>query len=63
MCIRDKVFYEVLKHYNGDGENAEHWMATPNLLLGGECPNEVIKKGVGDMLLEHILKFPQKDMK
>ncbi len=60
MCIRDEVFYEALKYYNGDGENAEHWMATPNLLLGGKCPDEVIKNGAGKRILEYLLEFSQK---
>ncbi len=60
MCIRDKVFYEALTYYNGNGESAEHWMATPNLLLGGECPDEVIKTGGGNRLLTYLLEFSQK---
>ncbi len=60
MCIRDKVFYEALKYYNGDGESAEYWMATPNILLGGECPDEIIKQGAGNKLLESLLEFSQK---
>ncbi len=60
MRIRDEVFYVALKHYNGDGESAEHWMAMPNLLLGGACPDEVIKTGGGDRILKYLVEYPQK---
>lgn len=51
MSIRDEVFSLILDFFHGAGDSAEHWMSTPNPLLGCSTPDDYIALGKGKRLL------------
>ena len=49
-----QVIYTLVLSFFGDPKKAELWMTTPNPMLGGAIPDDMIAWGRGEKLLKFV---------